>query len=210
MPDSKNDNQARPRVCFAPTSPHVLGLYPLASPHAPLTHGLHKSSPTPSAFSQNPTLATVLALYPVLSFPVMLDRTNVVNDDSQFASRSGLQQQIRAERQRLDEGEDSRVSTDSDLDLESEEEDDYRSTFSNLLMRKLVAIELVQQQQALRVDKLAGVSSLQLLAAAEDSYCAKMRRVSQWRESTLQSETQSETQSEGQSEAASGGFAIAT
>lgn len=136
-----------------------------------------------------------------------MDRPNIINDESHFTSCSVFQQQIRVERQHLDEGEDSRVSTDSDLDLESEDEDDYRSTFSNLLMRKLVAVELIQQQ-VLREDRLGGVIPMQLLAA-EDSYCAKMRRVSQWRESTLQSEAQSETQSESQSEAASSGFAVA-
>jgi hypothetical protein len=139
----------------------------------------------------------------------MLDRSNLVNDVSQFTLHSALQQQNRVDRQRLNEGEDSRVSTDSDLDLETEDEDDCRSTFSRLLMRKLVAVELIQQQEALRQEGLAPVTSLQFLIAADDSYWAKMQRVSQWRESTLQSEAQSETQSEGPSEASSSGFAMA-
>lgn len=119
-----------------------------------------------------------------------------------------MQQQTRADKQRLDEGEDSRVSTDSDLDLETEDEDDCPSTFSCLLMRKLVAVELAQQQEAIREEGLAPVTPLHLLAGADDSYWAKMRRVSQWRESTLQSEAQSETHSEVPSEASSSGFAI--
>jgi hypothetical protein len=131
----------------------------------------------------------------------MIDRPN----ESQFTPHSGLQQQTWMEREWLGEG-DSRVSTDSDLDLESDDEDDYRSTFSNLLMRKLIAIELAQQH-AFRKEKLARVTPPQPnFAAPEDSYCAKMRRVSQWRESTLPSEASSEAQSG----ASSSGFAIVT
>ncbi|KAF8587873.1 hypothetical protein K439DRAFT_1658851 [Ramaria rubella] len=124
----------------------------------------------------------------------MLDRPIPVNDESQTSLRVNLQQYC-AEKQRLDEGE-SRVSTDSDLDLESEDEDDYRSTFSDLLMRRLVAVELAQQQQVLREEKLMRTTPLQLFAAADDSYWAKMRRVHQWRESTIQSESPSETASD--------------
>ncbi|KAF8524213.1 hypothetical protein JB92DRAFT_3140592 [Gautieria morchelliformis] len=120
----------------------------------------------------------------------MIDRPN----ESQFTPHSGLQQQTWAEREWLAEG-DSRVSTDSDLDLESDNEDDYRSTFSNLLMRKLVAIELAQQHAFRKEKPAARVTPPQPNFAAEDSYCAKMRRVSQWRESTLPSEASSEAQS---------------
>lgn len=142
----------------------------------------------------------------------MLDRPPLVTDESTLTSYLGLAQQTLAEKQRLNDGEDSRVSTDSDLDLETEDEDDCRSTFSYLLMRKLVAIELAQQQQAFQEDRLARTIPLQLLAANEDSYWAKMRRVSQWRESTLHSEAQSGNQSdvpsEGSSEASSSGCAV--
>jgi len=100
--------------------------------------------------------------------------------------------QPRAEKHIQDEGA-SRVSTDSDLDLESEDEDDYRTTFSNLLLRKLAAVEWAQQQHVLREEKVArSTPPQQLTGAADDSYWAKMRRVNQWRQSTHQSETSSD------------------
>jgi len=85
--------------------------------------------------------------------------------------------------------EESRVSTDSDPYLDSEEEEmeadveDYRSTystFSAILIRRLQAFK---EEQARKEDAMAceGVNVRPpLLTTADDSYTAKMERVFRW------------------------------
>lgn len=135
------------------------------------------------------------------------------------------------EAQRRPYDEESRVSTDSDLDLtdfDEEEEDEFnddeddemiddeeveeergggqgrgqrcgwerqhenRSTFSGVLMRKLRMLEQRQQHDDEDVNSPAEVNRPPLLAVADDSFSAKMRRVLKWTHS-IPSDTVSES-----------------
>ncbi|KIJ55139.1 hypothetical protein M422DRAFT_23787 [Sphaerobolus stellatus SS14] len=113
----------------------------------------------------------------------MIDCLNLVGAQPESSERIYSQSRI-IQKQRLDV-EESVISTDYDLYLESEEEDqedDYRSTFSTfsaLLIRRLRALE---HQQAHEQDPQAEAINVRppLLAIADDSYSAKMERVFRW------------------------------
>ncbi|KAF8517886.1 hypothetical protein BU17DRAFT_91314 [Hysterangium stoloniferum] len=110
--------------------------------------------------------------------------------------------QTRVQGKQLLDDTDSRVSTDSDLDLETElgdDEDEYKSTFSALLTRRL---RLLEKEQALQEEELAAANVRPpLLTAADDSFSAKMFRVFKWTRtvSAEPSECPSETSSESNS-----------
>lgn len=130
------------------------------------------------------------------------------------ASTSTTQPQALPELQRRPYDQESRVSTDSDLDLtdfDDEDgirddvydddaemrEDQNRSTFSGVLMRRLRMLEQQQQRPLLTtdndVDRPGELIRPPLLATADDSFSAKMRRVLKWTHSLPPSDAVSES-----------------